>query len=173
VLTVKDDSATPQNRTADAIYVIFSHGENGHGAYPRNGGSTRINAYTTGTAYTNAASYSEEEENAEFDETGSATTFDANFVMRDYIKLDVGTAANRKYFDDILRYKTKSQTVRTAGKLATGDEGDYQIMFLETFCRTAGNIFNEVTTDCDGADDEDNCNSFASNIYLRCLDDAG
>lgn len=57
--------------TSQAAFVVWSSGENGHGAYPRTGGSTRI---AVGTSITS------ERENCDCNELGVTTGFDSTFV---------------------------------------------------------------------------------------------
>lgn len=72
-------------RTTEAVYVLVSHGSNGHGAFTRGGGS-RLNVSAT----------NEEEENAHID-----NNFDGGF-------LDIEANDN---FDDIVYYAEKYQII--------------------------------------------------------------
>jgi len=151
-LTINDDSDTA--RTTAAVYVVISHGEDAHGAYPKNGGSTRINAYNKGFAGY-VAGYADELENAHLLSNGSDDTYDKVYIEKDYTRDDT----NSIYFDDILRYKTKAQVVYSAGAL-----------IYDSICRIA----HTVTTipganDCVNADDEGNCINMATEVDSRCL----
>lgn len=73
-------------RTNEAVYVLISHGKNGHGAFPRGGGTARLNLSTA----------PEEEENAHV-----AGTFDEGFIDID----------ESNTFDDMLYYAEKSQII--------------------------------------------------------------
>ncbi|MCH2038239.1 MAG: type II secretion system GspH family protein [Rickettsiales bacterium] len=73
-------------RTNEAVYVLISYGENGHGAYPRGGGTARLNVSASAS----------EQENAHMGET-----FDAGFIDID----------ESNTFDDILYYAEKSQII--------------------------------------------------------------
>lgn len=79
------------NRTAEAVYVLLSHGVNGNGAWPRNGG-----------ARLSASSNVSEEENSHM-----ASTLDEEYIMR----------SETSTYDDLVRYSTKSVLISDAGKL--------------------------------------------------------
>jgi hypothetical protein len=87
-ITVQD--ASGQNRTTEAIYVLFSNGKNGNGAWTKIGSATRLAA----------SGDSGELENAGNDEGA----FDAVFVQKD----------ETTTVDDILRYRTKPQIMSDA-----------------------------------------------------------
>lgn len=168
-IIVLDESGTARTPTTPspgrkAVYALISHGPNGHGAYPKGGGTTRKNAFATGTPYTDNTAFSDEVENAHFNESGSdtpsANEIDDTIVMRDYIEFENATsAANRRYFDDIVRFKTKSQVVHAAGKVV-----------YDSICRDASTIIDSpLDNACSGADDEDSCLDFATEIDDRCL----
>jgi prepilin-type N-terminal cleavage/methylation domain-containing protein len=145
------------NRMSIGVYVLMSHGENGHGAYPKNGGATRINGFPAGIPYRNDSA--DELANAKFDNTGAATAYNGTFVMKDYVREDDVTDAHREYFDDIIRFKNKSQVVMEAGAL-----------IYNSICTSAKNIIDGISsTSCGGAYSESKCESFASEIYARCL----
>lgn len=159
-IIVRDASATA--RTSRAIYVLYSHGANGHGAFLKNGGATRINAYatSTGTPFTDSASYADELENAHLNAAGSNTTFNNIFVDRDYINFSNTTvAANKRYFDDVVMWKTKKQIVNELG---------YQL--YSSLCNDAATVINNPSSNnCTGAASEANCNIFANQINQLCL----
>jgi prepilin-type N-terminal cleavage/methylation domain-containing protein len=80
------------------LYVTWSAGENGHGAYPRNGGSIRFNAGSTNT---------DELENCDCGSgTGISGTFDLDFVQREFSR---STSSGTNQFDDIVFFKTRAQ----------------------------------------------------------------
>lgn len=144
----------------DVTYILISHGENGHGAYPKNGGATRINGFPVGNPYRSGSAA--ELENAELDVNGNATAFDNVFVYKNFVKKDDTTlaAASREYFDDIIRYKDHSKLV--------WDTGYY---WHNYFCVYAKNVIDNPgsTNDCTGAADEGMCQNFATEVYNRCL----
>jgi prepilin-type N-terminal cleavage/methylation domain-containing protein len=158
-ITVNDASGTSRTLVNGAVYVLLSHGENGHGAYTKNGSATRINAYTTGNPYRSA--YAAELENSHLDNTGADTAYNATFILKDFTRVDDATAAagSREYFDDIVRFRTKPQIVKAAGKV-----------WYDSVCRTAAAIVSTPgSNDCTGAANEANCESTATEIYIRCL----
>ncbi len=145
----------------DIIYVLMSHGENGHGAYPKNGGSTRVNGFPVGNPYRSGSAA--ELENGELDTAGSATAFDNIFVQKDFVKKDDTTlaAGSREYFDDIVRYKDHSQIVYSTGNV-----------WYNLFCpisKIALETQNTSSNDCTGVSDESMCESFMTEVYSRCL----
>ena len=97
-ITVQDNNV-PTQRTANAAYVIISHGKNGVGAWRRNGGATRIPSVATTSTH--------EIENAAVNTAGVTTGADTIF-RDDFIKDWDGIAA-ASYFDDIVRWKVPAQ----------------------------------------------------------------
>lgn len=89
-IEVQDANGNP--RSDKAVYVLLSHGENGHGAYLRNGGT--LNAESTNT---------QEQENANVDAAFAAAR-DSVFVMRGEYRNPVDFDDR---FDDILRYRER------------------------------------------------------------------
>lgn len=90
-----DDSTAPPTRTTTAAMVLISHGENGHGAWLKNGGTnTRMDSGSTDLA---------ELENAH--DTASDISFDEEFTQM----LPTST------FDDIVHYKEYWQVIKEAG----------------------------------------------------------
>jgi prepilin-type N-terminal cleavage/methylation domain-containing protein len=145
--------------TSDAAYVLISYGENGHGAYPKNGGSTRINGYHAGNPYRDDADA--ELRNAHLDIDGGYTTpFDRIFVNGPYRRVDdKSSSAVREYFDDILRFKEKHLLVKAAGGV-----------IYDPICFTATEVVNKPgNNECTGVIAEDACEAFAIEIYKRCL----
>jgi len=160
-IEVRDEAA--DTRITTAVYTLLSHGENGHGSYIKSGSSTRFqsfNAALTGTPFTDASSYADEVENAHFNSASSNTTYNDIFVQREYINFDNDpVAANRKYFDDIVRFKTKSQLVIETGEI-----------IYDSICKDADDIIdNPVVNSCSGGASESNCTTFASELQSRCL----
>ncbi len=94
-LSVQDTNGTT---FAYAVYALWSAGENGHGAYPKNGGSVRFSSGSTNT---------KELENCDC-ATGTAIsgTFDLDFVQTDFAR---STTTGSDQFDDILTFKTRPQ----------------------------------------------------------------
>lgn len=102
-LTVKNSLGA--DTTTNAIYILFSHGSNGHGAYPHNGGSSRLEVAASALS-------NDELLNAQMQLGGSFQTNNGVFVQKNQIDV-----AGSTYFDDIVRYKTKSQMVYESGAL--------------------------------------------------------
>jgi prepilin-type N-terminal cleavage/methylation domain-containing protein len=88
-LTIRDGAGGV--KTNEAIYVLISHGKNGHGAFTYYGSSSRI-------------SFPSSVDNDEIDNSGNQTSYDAAFVQK---------SANNS-FDDIVRYKPKWQLINDA-----------------------------------------------------------
>lgn len=99
VLSRDDDIAGPPERTnsdegVGAVMVLISHGPNGHGAWPKGGGTARLNLKSVDEA---------EIENAHA--TGDMYSIDNQFTQTDR----TGT------FDDIVRYRLRWQAIMLAG----------------------------------------------------------
>lgn len=92
-ITVLDVASN--SRTTNAIAVVISHGNNGHGAYQLSG--LRKSARSTNT---------DEQMNCYCDENATATTFDNTFIMRPH---SGSTSSSTSGFDDVLRYWVRSQ----------------------------------------------------------------
>lgn len=88
-ITVNDASGAA--KTTAAVYLLLSHGKNGHGGYNRSGGSTRFANYTSADAT--------ELTNCHCDSSAAATAFSATFVQK---------AASVTAFDDIVVYATRA-----------------------------------------------------------------
>ncbi len=156
-ITVQDSSHA--TRTTKAIYALISHGENGHGAFIKNGSATRINAFPVGNPY--RSNSPDEIENAELDNAGANTSFAtiATVIDKDYLREDDSTDATREYFDDIVRYRTKEQVVRAAG---------YSI--YDSICKTANTVVNNPGANvCTPTADNTQCETFATEINTRCI----
>ena len=137
--------------------VLISYGENGHGAYPRNGGSTRINGFPVGNPFRDDSTH--EIENASLDKDGSPTTFTAVFHSFPPIRDDDLTSGSRIYFDDIVRFMYKRDMIRLAGA-----------SIYENSCRVAEDVINNPNNNaCTGADNESDCENFALEVSDLCL----
>lgn len=155
-ITVND--AGGSNRTTTAVYVVFSHGQNGHGAFIKNGSSTRINAYTSGNAW--RTSFDDELENAHYTNAGADDTYDTVFVAKQFLRDENNDS---DYFDDLLRFAEKSEIVRIAG-------GDASIKIIyDDLCVDAAAIVASPPDVCSGADSESDCEDFATEVNSRCL----
>jgi prepilin-type N-terminal cleavage/methylation domain-containing protein len=163
-IAVYADNALAVSRTpgTGAVYLLLSHGENGHGAFPKNGSATtaRVNAYDASNPYRTA--YAAELENAEFTNAGANTaSYNISYIQKDYVRVDDATAAaaSREYFDDIIRFRTKDQVVKAAGKI-----------WYDSLCLDAAAVVGTPgSNNCTGAANESNCESMATEIYSRCL----
>jgi prepilin-type N-terminal cleavage/methylation domain-containing protein len=82
--------------TAEAVYVVISHGKNGVGAWRRYGANERVG---------NTGISAHEDENAHVDLDGFPTGWNDQF--RDDVINDGDIEAN--YFDDLVKWKTKEQ----------------------------------------------------------------
>jgi prepilin-type N-terminal cleavage/methylation domain-containing protein len=159
-ITVQD--ANLNTRTDFAVYVLLSHGANGHGAFPKPGSATtaRINGFPAGSPYRDATASANEFTNAKVDNTGTTTAYSTIFVMQDFVRNDNKTAAAtaRTYFDDQLHYRTKQQIVIAAGA-----------KIYDPICKRAADIVNGLATTCSGAADPTQCQTFANEVNSRCL----
>jgi hypothetical protein len=162
-ITVKDGASPTHNtRTSSAVYVLLSHGPNGHGAFPQPGSTTtsRINGFN-GNAYSNSTASADEFLNANYTNAAATPgTYTTTFVMRDFIRVDDGSASDglsttRTYFDDQLHFKTKSQIVQAAGS-----------QIFDSVCNYATAITSGANTDCTGSTD---CAALASAVNSVCL----
>jgi hypothetical protein len=85
--------------SSTAVYALTSMGADGHGAYPRNGGATRISSSSVNT---------DEQQNCDCNSSGVTTSFDGTFVQK--LPTQDATTANRTNdFDDIVVYATRNQ----------------------------------------------------------------
>ncbi|MBL0318716.1 MAG: type II secretion system protein [Alphaproteobacteria bacterium] len=92
---------TTNIRTNKAIFVLVSHGENGHGAWLRTGGSQLDAGSTDVDEWANSHRV-----------VAEGGTPDRIFVQK----------ARNETFDDLIRYKTKWQLVREAGAVIDDEE---------------------------------------------------
>lgn len=93
-------SASGSTITDNAVMVLISFGQNGHGAFPRGGGTVRTIATT--------APGTDELNNSMLTGTGTLGTVDNIFVQK-------SKTLSPDYFDDIVRFKTRYQLIRDAG----------------------------------------------------------
>jgi prepilin-type N-terminal cleavage/methylation domain-containing protein len=102
-LTIKNSAGTVT--TYNAIYVLMSHGKNGHGAYPHNGG-TAWNNRVIGINSIGA----DEITNALYLSNGS------NYQLATgiYVQKPINYASDSTYFDDIVHFRTKDQIIKEA-----------------------------------------------------------
>jgi len=159
--TIEVQDASGTARTIRAVYILISHGENGHGAYTKNGGANRLNGFPAGNPYRDATASAHELENAEFSNAGADTAYDDVFVMRRPIRVDDKSADpdDRFYFDDIVRYKEKHLLAKEAGSV-----------LYDEICNTAQSIVDSPGSNrCTGVNGEEDCESFAVEVYERCL----
>jgi len=101
------NSAAGSTIVSNAVYVLLSHGKNGHGAYPHQGaalGTGRVvSATTPGTFEINNALYTA----AGANQTGAGVYYQQTENLSTL-------SSNVNYFDDILHYKTKYQLIKDA-----------------------------------------------------------
>lgn len=114
-ITVKD--ASGQNRTTQAVYVLFSSGKNGNGAWKRIGSATMLAASLDAGELENAG-----------DDEGA---FDTVFIQKD----------ETTTFDDILRYRTKPQIMSDA-KTVTDFDLCNQAADAATLCAGSASATN-------------------------------
>lgn len=153
-LSVRDSTGTERTSATDrAAFLVFSHGENGHGAFTKGGSSTRINVYATSTG--NTHTFTDELENAHLSSSGTVSpAFNAIYVQKEAVNSEGG-----EYFDDIAAFQTKGQLIQQAG--AT---------LYESLCTKANTIVNNPgANDCTGATSESNCESFANTLAGLCI----
>jgi len=86
----------PRYHNLGSAYVLVSHGKNGHGAFPRNGGATLVN---TGSTNVN------ELVNCKCDSAAGATTWGFNFSKRPF---STDPAAPNNTYDDIVVSATRA-----------------------------------------------------------------
>lgn len=157
-LTVNDASGA--TRTTEAVYVLISHGENGHGAFLKNGSGTDSRLNFFGNSNPHATDSLDEYENAELSSAGLTTTIDDIFVMKEYLKdEDATSGATNEIFDDIVRFKEKPYLVHAAGAV-----------IYNASCEAAANVIeNPGNNDCTGVPNESECETAATEIALRCV----
>ncbi|KKB96556.1 hypothetical protein SZ25_00371 [Candidatus Arcanobacter lacustris] len=105
-----------------AVYVLLSHGRNGHGAYPHNGGTSRITS--SEIVSTNEVT------NALLSTAGSNAYTTGIYIQQ---PLSFSNSATT-YFDDIVHYRTKDQLIKEAGGFnASG-------IYSSSICNMAANV---------------------------------
>ena len=137
---------SPGERTSEAVMVLISHGRNGHGAYMRQGSSTRMDAgYDDGVSENESA----EAENGSLGSGIDGKDFDNIFVQKSATGL----------FDDIVRYKLKWQLANDAGGITD-----------DATCVGAENV-EDANADviCAGAA-ASSCAEMATIVYQHCLE---
>ena len=92
-MTIKDSVGAVN--TNQAAYVLLSFGPNGHGSYPRYGGSTRLNVGSINT---------DEQQNCNCDVNANNTGLSGIFVQKDPTE---NSASYFNSFDDIVVYATR------------------------------------------------------------------
>jgi prepilin-type N-terminal cleavage/methylation domain-containing protein len=92
IFVMKDASATT---FANPVYVLVSFGSNGHGAYLRSGGATRMSAQSVNTG---------ELENCDCTSAGVSGTFNNIFIQKPYT---ANTANSLDSFDDIVYFQQR------------------------------------------------------------------
>lgn len=93
-MVINDEAGTASN--SEALYVLVSHGMNGHGGYMQSG--SRYDASSTNTA---------EQQNCDCSSAAVDTGVNGTFV--DMLYKETTTASNR--YDDILRYASREQII--------------------------------------------------------------
>lgn len=88
-ITVNDTSGAA--KTTGAVYLLLSHGKNGHGSYNRSGSSTRLANYISADTT--------ELTNCHCNSSAAATAFSVTFVQK---------SASVAAFDDIVVYATRA-----------------------------------------------------------------
>lgn len=95
-------SASGATTTNTAAYVLLSFGKNGHGAFTRRGGATRVISQSAqGTV---GSTNADEQKNCHCNQAGAAVAFDDIFVQRPFLE----QAASQNVFDDIVMYGTRA-----------------------------------------------------------------
>lgn len=99
-MTIRDRQGGTKSTLA--IQVLSSAGPNGHGAFPRSGGATRISVGSVNT---------DEQNNCDCDNTATATAMNATFVQKD-ITQDPANKLN--VFDDLILFTTRMDYILPA-----------------------------------------------------------
>ncbi len=92
-ITIKNEQGVAN--TILAGYVVLSYGANGHGAFPRKGGATRVNSGSINT---------DELDNCNCDSNAADTGLNSSFVQKD---IALNPANSLDAFDDLLVYGTR------------------------------------------------------------------
>lgn len=139
-ITINDSAGSP--RTTEAIYVLISHGSNGHGAYGYYGSSTRL-------------SFPSSVDTDEEDNSGSDSPFDAVFVQK----------TSTTTFDDVVRYKPRWQLVSVANGITDSNICTPAKNVIDNPDVAGGDPENS----CSDASDVTICESLAAKVYSLCL----
>ncbi len=100
LITVRNAAGNP--KTTMAVYVLLSYGKNGHGAFPRKGGTARVQAKSA--QGTSGSVNVDELQNCHCTQAAAAALFDIIFVQ----KLPTQTPGSpQDSFDDIVTYQTR------------------------------------------------------------------
>jgi hypothetical protein len=124
-IEIKNASGTVTS--SGAVYVLLSHGRNGHGAYPHNGGANRITSAEIVS--------SNEVTNALLDTAGVNASTTGIYVQQ---PLSFSNSATT-YFDDIVHYRTKDQLIKEASGFNTG------ATYSSSICNMAANVTSATT----------------------------
>lgn len=140
--------------TEDAVYILISYGENGHGAYTKNGSTTRLNAYVSSNPFLSSFPNSNEFNNSSLSSSGSNVSMDNIFV-----DIEKRAESGGEYYDDIVHYKTKASIVKQVGSF-----------WYDSVCQGARDIVYDIgENSCLNADNEDMCEFFAEEVLARCF----
>lgn len=148
-----DNAGLDDNSMGGALF--FSHGPNGHGAFFANGVAGRY-AANDGRLRSSGASSEYEWRNVHLTTDGTASSIDAGFVQRGFIKSEEVSGI---VFDDIVRFMTRPQLVRKTGNALYQDE----CVVAQTIITSPG------ANDCTSAANEPMCETFANEINTLCL----
>ena len=132
VNTVTQPPPTISNKSTQAAEVLISFGPNGHGAYPRNGGTARVSVGSS-NAY--------EWDNCDCDSNAGAKGLDGVFVQ-----IDPANPFNG--FDDLVYFSTRGDYLRPANIMAqpfTTDAGGGSQLNGNGMCRGGGMPSCKVT----------------------------
>lgn len=141
-ITVNDASGTA--RTTQAVYVLISHGKNGHGAYLRNGSATRLDNDSTDT---------DEQQNSMYDQNGvNITPYNDTFVQK----------TSTTTFDDVVRYKLRWQVV-------DGTDGVTSASVCSAVKDVVDNPDPASNSTCTGASSITVCEALATKIHQLCF----
>ncbi|HEU5047474.1 MAG TPA: NHL repeat-containing protein [Rickettsiales bacterium] len=160
-ITVQD--ATGATRTSSAVYVLFSHGANGHGAYTKTGG--RVNAWDNN---------SEEQFNCHCDSSGvDSGSYLASYIQHapTYQSSHANDATYR--FDDLVAFRIpwqlQSQNSQISGNCTSNTViwiADYSNSRIVEFSTLTGSYVTSISSTTSPAFPFGNTNSVA-------LDSAG
>jgi prepilin-type N-terminal cleavage/methylation domain-containing protein len=142
IIKVKD--ITGATRTDQAAYVLISHGPNGFGAWPYNGG-TRI-------------SFPSSPNSSEVDNSHVGAAWDESFV----------TSEPNGSFDDIVHYRMKWQILGELGLPLSNSLCDTAKTVLQTADVTSSSV--GYSAYCNTMPVDSNCASFLNTIALKIRD---